>query len=411
MPSGHRALRSELRRNAALDFVAAIGLGVTMAVVGALVPTVGRQGGLAPMAVALLAAAPFAGNLLSAFAGRVGPRSTRQLALARLLGAAALASLALGSHPAIVLTAAFAFWLTASFSSPLQVRLWSAMYPAELRGRLIGVMGTGRAAAGGIAAITVGVLADRAGVPVAVLAAAAVGGICALASAGLRTSRPLEDQRYSARHAVRVLSRTPELRSLVVAQAFFGGGMIAASALYPLVHVDRLRLSLADVGLIAIIGSTATTLSFVAWGALVDRHGGRAVLRAASAFGVAGLLLYAFAPAVEVLWLAALVGGFSSAGIDIGIQGGIASTTANEDRAAAMAGWNAVTGTRGLVAPLVSSALVQAGIVDLTGGLLLSALPATIGVALYLGVRLPRPGLASVRATVGRGPARLSTRR
>ncbi|HET7727720.1 MAG TPA: MFS transporter [Candidatus Limnocylindrales bacterium] len=406
MPSDHRTIRSQLRRNAALDLVAGVGLGITMAVAGALVPTVARQHGLAPMGVALLAAAPFLGNLLSAFAGRVGPRSPRQLALARFLGATALASLALGSYPAVAIVAAFAFWLTAAFSSPLQVRLWSAMYPAELRGRLIGVIGTGRAAAGGIAAVTVGVLADRAGVPVAVLVAAGVGGICALASAGLRTSRPLEDQRYSARHAVGVLSRSPELRSLVIAQAFFGGGMIAASALYPLVHVDRLALSLADVGLIAVIGSAATTLSFLAWGAFVDRRGGRAVLRVASLLGLAALVLYALAPAVEVLWAAALVGGLSSSGIDIGIQGGIAATTRSKDRAAAMAGWNAVTGTRGLVAPLLSSVLVQADVVGLTGGLLLCAVPAAIGVALYAGLRLPWRLPSRVRV-----PASLPVRR
>ena len=411
MPSDHRTVRSELRRNAALDAVAGIGLGVTMAVAGALVPTVARQHGLAPMGVALLAAAPFLGNLLSAFAGRVGPRSAGQLALARLLGAVALASLALSAQPAVAIVAAFAFWLTAAFSSPLQVRLWSAIYPAELRGRLIGMIGTGRAAAGGIAAITVGVLADRAGVPVAVVAAAVVGGVCALASAGLRTSRPLEDQRYSARHAVRVLSRSRELRSLVIAQAFFGGGMIAASALYPLVHVDRLALSLADVGLIAVIGSTATTLSFVAWGALVDRRGGRAALRAASSLGVVALGLYAFAPSVEVLWVAALVGGLSSSGIDIGIQGGIAATTRSEDRAAAMAGWNAVTGTRGLLAPLISSALVQAGVVELTGGLLLCAVPAAIGVARYAGVRRPQRLPSNPGVPAGLGSARAPVRR
>ena len=38
-----------------------------------------------------------------------------------------------------------------------------------------------------------------------------------------------------------------------------------------------------------------------------------------------------------------------------------------------MAGWNAITGARGIVAAFLMSALLQVGVVDVTGGLLLCA--------------------------------------
>ena len=77
-------------RNLALDTIASVGVGVTVALVTTLLPTIARRGGLDPIGLAALAAAPFIANLLGAFAGRVGPRSRRQLALMRAAGAASL---------------------------------------------------------------------------------------------------------------------------------------------------------------------------------------------------------------------------------------------------------------------------------------------------------------------------------
>ena len=50
-------------------------MGVTMALVSALLPTVARRGGLEPLGLSALAAAPYVANLLGAFAGRAGRRA------------------------------------------------------------------------------------------------------------------------------------------------------------------------------------------------------------------------------------------------------------------------------------------------------------------------------------------------
>ena len=67
------ASRRTIGRNLALDLVVAVGMGVTMALVSSILPTVARRGGLAPIGLSALAAAPFVANLLGAFAGRFGP--------------------------------------------------------------------------------------------------------------------------------------------------------------------------------------------------------------------------------------------------------------------------------------------------------------------------------------------------
>src|SRR5205085_1169730 len=70
--------------------VGALGGGITGALVSVLLPTIARRGGVDPIGLAALTALPFIANLLSAYAGRVGPRTPLHLALFRVAGSAAL---------------------------------------------------------------------------------------------------------------------------------------------------------------------------------------------------------------------------------------------------------------------------------------------------------------------------------
>jgi MFS transporter, DHA1 family, staphyloferrin B biosynthesis exporter len=370
-------------RNLALDLVAAVGVGVTMALISALLPTIARRGGLEPLGLSALAAAPFVANFLGAFAGRVGPRSTRELAVIRGVGATSLVLLFIAPTPVVMVLVAILFWLSLSFGGPFHLRLWGSMYPARLRGRVVGIIGMGRAAAGALAAFAGGILADRLGGPTAVAIAGLVGIACALAYSGLRATSEERAPGFSARDSLRALRERPVLARMAVAQGFYGGGFIAAVPLYALVHVDRLDLSLSDVGVIGILAAASTTIAFLVWGMIADRHGALVALRVGGAIGLASLVAYALAPHVGVLWLAAIAAGTASASIEVGIAAVVSDQTPLATRAAAMAGWNAFTGARGIVAAFLMSALLQAGLVDVTTGLLLCAASSAIGVALY----------------------------
>ena len=371
-------------RNLALDLIAAVGAGVTMALINALLPTIARRGGLEPIGLAGLAAAPFVANFLGAFAGRFGPRSTRELTLVRGAGAAALILLFVVPAPAVMIIVALLFWLSVSFGGPFQLRLWGSMYPSNVRGRVVGVIGMGRAAAGAFAAFAGGVLADTIGGPAAVAIAGAVGLVCALAYAGLRARSDERAPSFSARTAIRALRERPVIARLALGQGFYGGGRIAAAPLYALVFVDRLDLSLAEVGVIGILTAVSTTVAYLVWGMVSDRHGPLIAIRIGSAIGLIALVGYALAPDVAVLWIAALGAGTASASVDVAIAGVVSDHTTLANRAAAMAGWNALTGARGIAAAFLMSGLLQAGIVDVTTGLLLCAACSAIGVVLFI---------------------------
>lgn len=372
-----------ISRNLSLDLIAAIGYGVSGALISTLLPTIARRGGLEPLGLAALSAAPFLTNLLSVFAGRFGPRSTRQFALLRAAGAGALAALVILPGNAVIVAIAFVFWISVSFTSPFQLRLWGVTYPGRIRGRVVGLVGTGRAAAGAVASLVGGVLADRLGGPTALALAGFVGAACALAYIAFRAAPSAATLAYGARESIRALRARPTLQRVALAQGFFGGGFIAAGPLYALVYVDRLDLSLSDVGLIGFFGSAATTVSFLAWGTIADRFDPLAAMRHGSLIGLAGLVGYAFAPGLAVLLLAALAMGIAGSSIEVGIAGVISDHTPLSARAAAMSGWNAFTGARGLVAPFVMSALVQFGFVSVTVSLLLCAAASALGVSLF----------------------------
>ena len=383
-PSFHpSASQRAVGRNLALDLVAAVGVGVTAALITSLLPTIARRGGLEPIGLAALAAAPFVANLLSAFAGRVGPRSPGQLALVRGAGAAALLVLGLVGTAPFLIAVSFAYWLSLSLTGPFHLRLWGSIYPARARGRIVGLVGSGRAAAAAIAALVGGILADQIGGLTTVALAGLVGLTCALAYAGLRAPTAERPASFSARDSIRALRERPVLSRIALAQGFYGGGLIAAAPLYAIVNVDRLDLSMADVGIIGILTAGATTLSFLVWGAVADRRGPLVAMRIGSLLGLGALIAYALAPHVAILWVAAVAAGAGSASIDVGIAAAVSDHTTLATRSAAMAGWNTLTGARGIVAAFAMSILLQLGVVDVTVGLLLCAVVSGIGALLY----------------------------
>jgi MFS family permease len=258
------------------------------------------------------------------------------------------------------------------------------MYPARLRGRVVGGLGMGRAAAGAVAAFGGGVLADRIGGQQAVAVAGIIGLACAFAYVGLRAAAAERPPAFSARESIRALRERPVLARIALAQGFYGGGLIAAAPLYALVNVDRLHLSLSDVGVIGILGALANTVAFAVWGVVADRRGALAALRFGSLIGLTAIVGYALAPSVVVLWLAAIAGGIGGASIDVGIAASVSDQTTLATRAPAMAGWNALTGARGIIAAFLMSALLELGLIDVTMGLLLCAATSATGVILFV---------------------------
>jgi MFS family permease len=389
---------SEVQRNVGLDLVAALGIGSSMAVVGALLPAVARREGLDPLGLAALAALPFLASLLSLLAGRIGPRTPARLGLLRAAGSAGLLLVLVAPQPLFIAIAMFGFWAAMSLGGPLQQRLWATLYPSAARGRVLGIIGSGRSAAGMAALLAFTFATGTGWLPI--IAVVAVSGIaCAAATSRLRVHGDVEGD-YSARESVTTVLRLPMLRRITFAQLVFGGGMVAAPALIAMVQVDRLGLAIEAIAMAGLMGSLATTLTFGFWGRLAGRTGALSTMTLGTLLGTLAMAGFALAPDLASILVASAVLGSAGAAIDVSWPLLIADHAGRHEQSAAAAGLGAIMGIRGLVTPFVVVAPIHAGIVDETGGLLVCTLAAGAGALMY--VRLSGIGRRASRAVGGR---------
>ena len=400
---------STLQRNVLLDLTAALGMGTSLAVVGALLPAVARREGLDPMGLAALAALPFLASLLSVLAGRIGPRTPTRLAFFRATGSAGLLLVLVTPQPLFIALAMFGFWAAMSLSGPTQQRLWAAMYPSAERGRLLGIVGSGRSAAAMAALLAFTFAAGGSGWLLILALVAVIGIVSAFASSQLTVEAAEGAGHYSARESVATVLRLPMLRKITMAQLVFGSGMVAAPALIAMVQVDRLGLGLEDVALAGLVGSFAMTITFGAWGRLAGRTAALVTMTAGTLLGTLAMAAFAVAPDVGSILVASALLGAAGAAIDVSWPLLITDHAGPDEQAAAAAGLGAIMGFRGLLMPFIIVAPIHAGLLDETGGLLICTLAAGTGALLYVRLsgldRLPRRLLGLVGATAQSSPA------
>ena len=175
---------------------------------------------------------------------------------------------------------------------------------------------------------------------------------------------------------------------IALAQGFYGGGLIAAAPLYAIVNVDRLDLSLSDVGIIGILTAARHDLLLPALGRRVATGSGRwSRCGSGARSGSRRWSPTRSRPTSPSCGSRPSPRGRAARRSTSGSPRSSATTPRSRSRAAAMAGWNAITGARGIVAAFTMSTLLQIGIVDVTSGLLLCAAVSAIGVVLYARAR------------------------
>lgn len=383
-------------RNLTLDATAALGWGAAVGVVNGLLPSLARLGGADPLGLAALGAAPFMANVFALFAGYLGLGDPRRAAMLRAVGCSLLllAPLVPPSWLVLVVTG---FWAGAAVTTPVLHHIWGLIYPPRARARLVSVVRSAQALATAAAALFGGLAADRFGGNPVIQVAGAIGAAGALAYGGISAPAQETAPRFSGLDSLRTLFGNPVLRWVAIGQIVWGAGVFAAQPLYPLVQVDRLHLSLVEIGTLAIVTSAATILSFVPWGVLCDRRGGIPVMAIGCLLGLGAPIAYAVAADLSVLWLAAAGTGLANAAIEIGYTAVLSGHVDHEVRATSAAGWTTVTGIRGTIAPFVAGWLVQAGLLTPTGALVGSAGVAAVALGAYLPAYRAARAVASIR--------------
>jgi len=328
-----------LQRNLLLDLSAATGIGASVAVVGSLLPAVARPGGMGSLGLAALAALPFLASLIGLLAGRIGPQTPTRLAVFRAAASAGLLLVIVAPHPILIGLAVFGFWTAMSLGAPMQQRLWSSMYPSSERGRLLGIVGSGRSAAAMIALLAFTFAASDSSWLGIVVLVAIVGMVAATATSRISLPAGQETRRYGPKESVATVLRGGMLRKITFAQLVFGSGMVAAPALIAMVQIDRLGLGIEEVALAGLVGYAATTVMFGVWGRIATRTGALITMTAGTLIGVLAIGLFAIAPDFTVVLAASILLGITGAAIDVSWPLLIADHAAQEEQAAAAGAW------------------------------------------------------------------------
>lgn len=345
--------------------------------------------------VGLLAAAPAVGLMFSPiWASRIEKAKNQKpfFIIPNTVGRLLLLLPALFAYPSVYVATAMAFQLLMGIQAPAYASLISRMYPADLRGRLMGYV---RVAMGTLMiplAYLVGSWSDAFG-PTGPLIAASVMGVLSI---GLFNTIKLGKQkrsdaashrqggrspRFALREQWELVSGNRSLAVFLIATTFSGFGNMLAFPLYQIIIVDVLELSNVQIGYARIAYYIALLLTFWTVGWMIDRIHIKYTL-------VIGIAAYAIVPMLYGLWgsysaviLGNAIQGVGEAIWDIGILAFIFRLIPG--REATVFGIHLMLfGIRGTAAPLLGASLTAS--VSLPALLMAASICGWIGTCLFI---------------------------
>ncbi len=331
---------------------------------GAVLPFAGvvaRQLGAPPLWIAVLASAPALGFFLTAgWAPALASSNPVALVVWPAVigrGLFLLAPWLAGPGPLVALVVGF--HLVNGLTVPAYAEAVGRVLPADVRGRLVGAVRVGLSLSAVGASLLAGAAIQRFGYG-PVFAAGSVFGVAgALVFRRIRLPRSGSERRtpppawWTALH-------DPAFRPLLGATFVFGfGGWMMAPAI-PLLLVDELRATNAQVGVLAATSSLASVVGFSVWGRYVDRRSGTTAMRTLLSAAVATPLLFLTAPHPWFALLAFASDGFFVAGLDLAWMAACMELAPPGRVAVYAAAYTVLMGLRGLTAPFVAGAVASA---------------------------------------------------
>lgn len=340
-------------------------LGVFLGIVNPFTLPLAVRLGAGPMAVWMITAAPFIGNIFSPiWAGlSYNTRKLPWVVWANVIWRGGVGLIGFLVNPAAI-AGTWLFTNVANVScNTAYGALVQRIFPPRIRGRLMGYIRLAQAAAMLPTTLLAGRLLDKYG-PRSLYAVAGAMGLLAIfiysftkepvdappPSGPLAQPKPVEGLKQA------VTDRP--FRSFMVASILFHGGALVASPLYAVYQVRQMGLSSTQISYLALAWNVAWLVAFGVWGRVIDRKGPRAVVIGAAFFYLGMPLAYGLAGgAFALVALGSLCQGVADAALDLGGWNLILGV--NPDRVGSYtAAYMMVTAVRGALGPLLGSWLL-----------------------------------------------------
>ncbi|MDQ0115283.1 MFS transporter [Paenibacillus harenae] len=399
-------------RNARIDFGATSFFSLFNVVINQFYVAFAIQQGASNLQVGLLTAAPAVGLLFSPLwatwiekANNPKPFVVIPNAIGRLL----LLLPAFFAYPSVYVIVAILFQLLMGIQAPAYAALLSRMYPADLRGRLMGYV---RVVMGIIMiplAYLVGSWSEAFG-PSGPLIAASIAGFLSIgifntlklrkqgagevSKSKLQSEPGVKASRFPLREQWELVKGNRMLAVFLCATTLSGFGNMLASPLYQIIQVDVLEMSNIQIGYARVAYFTALLLTFWIAGWMIDRIDIKYTL-------VIGIGAYAVVPLLYGVWEAypsVLIGNFiqgiGEAIWDIGILSFVLKLAPGKE--AKVFGIHLMLfGFRGTIGPLLSTTLSNN--LSMSSLLIAASIFGWIGTLLFLWGNRDRKGSLPLR--------------
>jgi MFS transporter, DHA1 family, staphyloferrin B biosynthesis exporter len=252
-----------------------------------------------------------------------------------------------------------------SVSTPAYTAIMKDIYPDQLRGRLMSYVRVGMALSMLVTARVMGILQEHHGLDFRWMFF--IGGLfgigTAVAFSRLRLPAVLHSGElppfgHFLRQTFGILNSNVGYRWFCVSVFLAGFGNLLQTPAQYVVQVDRFSITPTQIATMQNIAGLLSLASLFFWGWYMDRFGSLPTVLAAVSINCIAPLVYAFAPSLFWLYLAAASMGVSASGIDLGYL----NTTlmfAEPGRAAQyQAVHSTLFGLRGTIAPLLTFAVI-----------------------------------------------------
>lgn len=351
----------EVRPNVRIDFIAATLYGAFGGLTVPFLTVMGRRLGASALGVSLLVAAPAIVLLLSFWVvNLIRPLHPVRLVLwFHLVGRMMFLLMPVvdtaGAYVALIIL----YHAIGSIGQLGYAQVMRAVYPADLRGRIMALVRIGMAMAWVAGSLIGGRLMQVIDFRWVFAGAGVLGMGSAIVFRRVQLPAVFEEpERVDLRRTWQILTSDRAFRRFLTGFFVFGfGGWLIGPAV-PILLVDELRATSLQVGLLGAVTSGMWLLSYYAWGRTIDRRTATVALRIVFVIGTATPLIYLLAPNAWVVLLAGITDGLASAGIDLGWL------TAVLDYAPAglvphyIAIFNTSVGIRASTAPFLAGALI-----------------------------------------------------
>lgn len=251
--------------------------------------------------------------------------------------------------------------LLGTIAEPANAAVLQRLYPREQRGRALATVRM----AGGAVVIALSAVAGKLLALVDYRVLFAVAALFGMSASLRQRQMPVPTEGLASRERVRLpdawaaVRQDRAFRRLLVAHFAFGAGIWLQMPATPVLLVDVLDASTANVGMLAAIGGIAGLAGNFCWGRLVDGRPSLHVLRRVYVVGALSPLVYFVAGSPWMLAVTAVTDALMTCGLDMVWTMCLMDAAGPRRTAQYVAISATLAGVRGVVCPLISAALIQ----------------------------------------------------